>query len=44
MGDETLRGVELLELDEHDQIRAFTVLRPMAAVMAHGARMSAQRG
>jgi hypothetical protein len=45
VGAETLRGVDLLELDEHDQICTFTVLaRPMAALMALGARMSAQQG
>lgn len=41
VGEETLRGVDLLELNEHDRIGSFTVLaRPMAALMALGARMS----
>ncbi len=41
VGVETLRGIDLLELDEHDRIRSFTVFaRPMAALMALGARMS----
>ena len=41
VGEETLRGVDPLELNEHDRIRSFTVLaRPMAALMALGARMS----
>jgi hypothetical protein len=45
VGDQTLRGVDLLELDEHDRIRSFTVLaRPMSALMALGARMSANPG
>lgn len=41
VGDETLSGVDLLELDEHDRIRRFTVIaRPLSALMALGARMS----
>lgn len=41
VGDETLTGVDLLELDEHDRIRRFTgMARPMSALMALGARMS----
>lgn len=41
VGDETLSGVDLLELDEHDRIRRFTVMaRPVPALMALGARMS----
>lgn len=41
VGDETLRGVDLLELDERDRICRFTVMaRPMPALMALGARMS----
>jgi hypothetical protein len=44
VGDETLRGVDLLELDEQDQICRFTVMaRPMSALMALGARMSSPR-
>lgn len=41
VGDQTLHGVDLLELDEHDRICRFTVMaRPMSALMALGARMS----
>lgn len=41
IGDETLRGVDLLQLDERDRISTFTVLaRPMSALMALGRRMS----
>lgn len=41
VGDETLHGVDLLELDERDRIRRFTVMaRPMSALMALGARIS----
>ena len=44
VGDETLHGVDLLELDERDRIRRFTVTaRPMSALMALGARMSDPR-
>lgn len=44
VGDATLRGVDLIELDEHDRISSFTVAaRPMAALMALGARMSSSR-
>lgn len=40
VGDQTLRGVDLIELDEHDRIRSFTVIaRPMRALMALGSRM-----
>ncbi len=42
VGDATLHGVDLLELNEHDRIKTFTVMaRPMASLMALGARMSA---
>ncbi len=45
VGDATLRGVDLLELDEHDRISTFTVLaRPISALMALGARMSGSTG
>lgn len=41
IGDATLQGVDLIELDEHDRIRSFTVqARPMSALMALGARTS----
>lgn len=41
VGDSTLRGVDLIELDEHDRITTFTVAaRPIGALMALGARMS----
>lgn len=41
VGDTALRGVDLIELDASDRISAFTVTaRPMAALMALGARMS----
>lgn len=41
IGDATLQGVDLLELDEQDRITTFTVAaRPIAALMALGARMS----
>lgn len=41
VGDSTLRGIDLIELDEHDRISTFTVAaRPIAALMALGARMS----
>jgi SnoaL-like domain len=45
VGDQRLRGVDLVELDEHDRIKTFTVMaRPMAALMALGVRMAEQRG
>lgn len=41
VGETTLSGVDLIELDENDGISSFTVAaRPMAALMALGARMS----
>jgi hypothetical protein len=41
VGDEALHGVDLIQLDEQDRIRSFTVLaRPMSALMALGTRMS----
>lgn len=41
VGDATLRGVDLIELDDTDRIRTFQVaVRPIAALMALGARMS----
>jgi hypothetical protein len=41
VGDSKLHGVDLLELDDEDRIKTFTVLaRPMAALMALGGRMS----
>jgi len=41
IGDATLRGVDLVELDETDRICSFTVqARPISALMALGARMS----
>jgi hypothetical protein len=41
VGETTLRGVDLIELDEDDRISRFTVaVRPVAALMALGARMS----
>jgi hypothetical protein len=45
VGDTTLRGVDLVEIDEAlDQIVTFTVLaRPIAALMALGARMAANQ-
>jgi len=40
VGDSTLRGIDLIELDEHDRISSFTVaVRPIAGLMALGARM-----
>jgi hypothetical protein len=40
VGDATLSGVDLVEIDEHDRISTFKVAaRPMAALMALGARM-----
>lgn len=45
VGDSTLRGIDLIELDEHDRISSFTVAaRPIAGLIALGTRMSgAQR-
>ena len=44
VGDATLRGVDLLELDEADRICSFMVtVRPVGALMALGARMSASQ-
>ena len=44
VGDATLRGVDLIELDEEDRISSFTVaVRPAAALMALGARMSGRQ-
>ena len=44
VGDATLRGVDLIELDDTDRIRTFQVaVRPIAALMALGARMSGSR-
>jgi hypothetical protein len=41
IGEDTLRGVDLVELSEQDLISTFTVMaRPMASLMALGARMS----
>jgi hypothetical protein len=41
VGQHTLRGVDLVELDESDQICTFTVMaRPIASLMALGARMA----
>jgi hypothetical protein len=41
VGNAWLRGVDLLELNEHDRIKTFTVMaRPLASLMALGARMS----
>lgn len=41
VGDATLRDVGLLELDERDRIKTFTVMaRPITALMALGARTS----
>jgi hypothetical protein len=40
VGEETLRGVDLVELDDRDRISTFTVFaRPMKALIALGARM-----
>jgi hypothetical protein len=40
IGSATLRGVDLIEIDEHDRITRFEVAaRPMAALMALGSRM-----
>ncbi len=44
VGEETLHGVDLIELDEDDRIHTFTVMaRPMSALMVLGARMSSPR-
>lgn len=44
IGDATLRGVDLIELDDDDRISSFTVqARPMSALMALGARMSGRQ-
>lgn len=45
VGDAALRGVDLVEVDDAlDQITSFTVmLRPVAGLMALGARMSGAR-
>jgi hypothetical protein len=44
VGEQTLSGVDLVAIDEHDRIATFTVLaRPFAALMALGGRMSDQR-
>ncbi len=41
VGTATLRGVDLIEIDEHDRIARFEVAaRPMTALMALGSRMS----
>ncbi|MDQ6777983.1 MAG: nuclear transport factor 2 family protein [Actinomycetota bacterium] len=41
VGEETLRGVDLVQLDDSDRISTFTVMaRPMQALMALGARMA----
>jgi hypothetical protein len=43
IGDSTLYGVDIIELDDDDRISSFTVLaRPITGLMALGARMSAQ--
>jgi len=43
VGENTLSGVDLVTIDEHDRIATFTVLaRPIAALMALGGRMSGQ--
>jgi hypothetical protein len=42
VGEETLRGLDLVELDDRDRISTFTVLaRPMTALRALGARLGA---
>jgi hypothetical protein len=45
VGDHGLRGVDLIEIDESaDRIATFTVMaRPVAALMALGARMTGSR-
>ena len=41
VGDATLRGVDLVELNDADRISSFIVtVRPVGALMALGARMS----
>ena len=38
IGDAALQGVDLLDLDEHDRIKTFTVMaRPVGSLMALGA-------
>jgi hypothetical protein len=45
VGDATLHGIDLVELDRHDRISRFTVMaRPVSALMALGARMSGPSG
>jgi hypothetical protein len=45
VGEETLRGVDLIELDDRDRISTITVCaRPMKALMALGARMGQSPG
>lgn len=40
VGEETMRGVDMIELDDRDRIITFTVFaRPLTALMALGARM-----
>lgn len=44
IGDAKLQGVDLIELDDEDQIIAFTVVaRPVASLMALGSRIAAKR-
>ena len=44
VGEESLRGVDLIELDAEDRIRTFTVAtRPVTALMALGTRLRGQR-
>ncbi len=44
VGDATLGGVDLIELDEGDRISKFTVTaRPMSALIELGARMSSSQ-
>ena len=44
IGESTLEGVDLIALDESDRICSFTVVtRPIASLMALGARMASQR-
>jgi hypothetical protein len=41
VGEATMRGVDLVELNDEDRIHTFTVVaRPVATLMALGARMS----
>jgi len=45
VGDATLQGIDLVELDRHDRISGFTVMaRPVNVLMALGARMSGPSG